>query len=128
VSATTPEEIPHRFPFRLVERREGGTGACVALALATAGGSLTGEGPWPVTLVAEALAQAILLVLQPARPATLRLVALDRVRLHGDLRCGDRLEVEVEEIGSFGGLRRFACRGRRDGVLAARAEVTVSGS
>ncbi len=128
MSAATAEDLPHAFPFRLVERREGGAGRCVALALATAGGSLTGDRPWPVTLVAEALAQAILLVLRPARPAALRLVALDRVRLHGVLRCGDRLDVEVEEVGAFGGLRRFACRGRRDGELAAEAEVTVSGS
>jgi len=44
------------------------------------------------------------------------------------LEPGDRLEVEVEELGAFGDLRRYRCRGRRGGGLAASAEVTVSGS
>jgi 3-hydroxymyristoyl/3-hydroxydecanoyl-(acyl carrier protein) dehydratase len=128
VSARAPETVPHEFPFRLVERVEDGPHGRSAVVLATACGALTGAGPWPVTLVAEALAQAILLVLQPQRRGTLRLVALDRVVLYQPIEPGDRLEVEVEEVGSFGELRRFACRGLRGGGLAAAAEVTVAGS
>jgi 3-hydroxymyristoyl/3-hydroxydecanoyl-(acyl carrier protein) dehydratase len=88
---------------------------------------LTGAGPWPITLVAEALAQAILLVVEPEGRGTLRLVGLDKVALYQPLEPGDRLEVEVEELGTFGGLRRYLCRGRRGGGLAATAEVTVTG-
>ena len=128
MSTRTPEEIPHRFPFRLVERVEKDPQGRLAVVLSTANGALTGTGPWPVTLVAEALAQAILLVVRPSPQGTLRLVGLDRVTVYQPLEPGDRLEVEVEELGAFGELRRFGCRGRRGGALAATAEVTVSGS
>ena len=100
----------------------------LAVVLSTADGALTGTGPWPVTLVAEALAQAILLVARPSPQGALRLVGLDRVTVYQSLEPGDRLEVEVEELGAFGQLRRYACRSRRGGGLAATAEVTVSGS
>ena len=128
MSARTPEEIPHQFPFRLVERVEQDSKGRLALVLSTADGALTGTGPWPATLVAEALAQAILLVVRPSPQGTLRLVGLDKVTVYQPLEPGDRLEVEVEELGAFGELRRYACRGHRGGGLAATAEITVSGS
>jgi 3-hydroxymyristoyl/3-hydroxydecanoyl-(acyl carrier protein) dehydratase len=123
-----PDPLPHRFPVRLVERVESAPDGRFAVVLATADGALTGPDPWPVTMVAEALAQAILLVVCPARYDNLRLVGLDRVVMHQSLVPGDRLEVEVEELGSFGDLRRYGCRGHRGGALAATAEITVSGS
>jgi len=127
VSAKAPEQVPHQFPFRLVERVEPDNDGRLAIVLSTADGALPGTGPWPITLVAEALAQAILLVVKPAGQGTLRLVGLDKVALYQSLEPGDRLEVEVEEVGTFGGLRRYLCRGHRGGGLAATAEVTVSG-
>jgi 3-hydroxymyristoyl/3-hydroxydecanoyl-(acyl carrier protein) dehydratase len=127
VLAKASEQVPHQFPFRLVERVEPEHDGRLAIVLSTAGGALPGAGPWPITLVAEALAQAILLVVEPAGPGALRLVGLDRVALYQSLEPGDRLEVEVEELGTFGGLRRYLCRGRRGGGLAATAEITVSG-
>jgi 3-hydroxymyristoyl/3-hydroxydecanoyl-(acyl carrier protein) dehydratase len=127
VSATLPEEIPHRFPFRLIERVEAGPGSNFAILLTTADGFLTATQPWPVTLVAEALAQAILLVHPPMVPGSLRLVGLDRVSMLEKVAAGDRLEVEVSELGAFGGLRRFSCRALRLGAIAAAAEVTVAG-
>jgi 3-hydroxymyristoyl/3-hydroxydecanoyl-(acyl carrier protein) dehydratase len=122
------EGLPHQFPMRLVERLEASPGGRFAVVLATANGALAGPDPWPVTMVAEALAQAILLVVRPARYEHLRLVGLDNVVMHQTLVPGDRLEVEVEELGSFGDLRRYECRGHRGGALAATAEITVSGS
>jgi 3-hydroxymyristoyl/3-hydroxydecanoyl-(acyl carrier protein) dehydratase len=127
VSAKASEQVPHQFPFRLVERVESGHDDRLAIVLSTAGGALPGSGPWPITLVAEALAQAILLVVEPAGPGPLRLVGLDKVALYQSLEPGDRLEVAGEELGTFGGLRRYLCRGHRGGGLAATAEVTVSG-
>ena len=128
MSSRAPERIPHGFPFRLVERVEESPDGRRTVVLGTADGALTGPGPWPVTLVAEALAQAILLVEQPAGLEAPRLVGLDRVVLYQPLEPGDRLEVEVKELGAFGELRRYACRGLRGGGLAATAEVTVSRS
>ncbi len=95
--------------------------------LATANGAATGSEAWPPTLVAEALAQAILVVARPERLGALRLVGLDGVAVFQPLTPGDRLEVEVRELGAFGALRRYRCRGLRGGGLAAVADVTVSG-
>ncbi len=98
----------------------------MALVLGTGGGALTGTGTWPVSLVAEALAQAILLVFPPAEASALRLIAVDKARIVQPLEAGDRVEVEAEELGQFGSLRRYACRAVSSGALAAVAEITVS--
>jgi 3-hydroxymyristoyl/3-hydroxydecanoyl-(acyl carrier protein) dehydratase len=97
------------------------------VVLASAGGALTGAAPWPVTLVAEALAQAIVVVMRPPRRDALRLVALNEVRLLQPVGPGARLEVEVEERAAFAPLRRYACRAVLGGALAATAEITVAG-
>ena len=127
MSSKGPEPLPHRFPFRLVEQADEGGPERVAIVLGTANGAATGVGAWPATLVVEALAQAILVVARPAGRGTLRLVGLDGVAVFQPLTPGDRLEVEVRELGAFGALRRYRCRGLRGGGLAAVADVTVSG-
>lgn len=118
--------MPHTFPCRLVEKLEIVGEARVAIVLGTAGGALTGIGPWPVTLVAEALAQAILLVEPPERRDGLRLVGLREVEVLQPPEAGDRIEVDVIAEGSFGALRRYSCRARKDGALVAMARITVS--
>lgn len=103
-------------------------GGARSVVLTSADGALqTGES-WPVTLVAEALAQSILLLAPPpaSAGAEVRLVALDKVRLLREVLAGDRLEVEVVPEGTFGALHRFSCRAVSGGALAATAEVTVS--
>ncbi len=122
-----PPELPHSYPFRLVERAEVIGGQRVALVLATANGSLLPNGEWPVTLVAEALAQAILMVFESPRAADLRLVGLNKVRLLQRVFPGARLEVAVEQLAVFAPLRRYGCRAHQGGALAATAEITVSG-
>jgi 3-hydroxymyristoyl/3-hydroxydecanoyl-(acyl carrier protein) dehydratase len=118
--------VPHAFPCRLVEKLEVVGEARVAIVLGTAGGTLTGIGPWPVTLVAEALAQAILLVEPPDRLDGLRLVGLREVEALQPVEAGDRIEVDVTAEGSFGALRRYSCRARKAGALVAMAQITVS--
>jgi 3-hydroxymyristoyl/3-hydroxydecanoyl-(acyl carrier protein) dehydratase len=98
----------------------------VAVILVSADGFLRREQPWPVTLVAEALAQSILGLHPPPASSSPRLVGLDKVALRRELAAGDRLEVEVEEVGSFGTLHRYACRAMCGGALAATAEITVA--
>ncbi len=119
-------DLPHRFPFRLVERAERTERGTIAVLLGTAGGFLTGVVPWPVTLVAEALAQSILLVAPPQQRDSLRLVGMSKVALSQPISAGDRIEVAVEEVASLGAMRRFACRALRGGALVAVAEITVS--
>ena len=121
------EPLPHGFPFRLVETAEMVGEKRVAVVLATGGGFLTGVSEWPVTLVAEALAQAILLVVGTPRRAAPRLVAMNEVRLLQPVGPGARIEVEVEERAVFAPLRRYSCRATRAGALAATAEIMVAG-
>jgi 3-hydroxymyristoyl/3-hydroxydecanoyl-(acyl carrier protein) dehydratase len=125
VSATRRDAMPHRFPFRLVDRAETGVRSPAAVVLPSAGAFLTRGRPWSATLVAEALAQAILLVDRPPGGGELRLLGLDRVELHRELAAGDRLEVEVGEARTYGALRRYTCRAWCGGTVAATGEVTV---
>jgi len=117
---------PHAFPFRLVERVETVGELRVAVVLSTAAGFLRRNEPWPVTLVAEALAQSILLVDPPEHLERARLAALQNVSLLQEVAAGDRLIVEVVPLGCLGGLRRYGCRATRGGALVALADVTVT--
>lgn len=126
MSQSATDRVPHEFPFRLVERAKTAGGARIGIVLGTANGALTHLGEWPCTLVAEALAQAVL-VTAPVSVGTPKLVAIDRARLLRPISAGDALEVEAEEIGSFGGLRRYRCIARAAGTLAATVELTVAG-
>jgi hypothetical protein len=127
VLPTPPETFGHAFPFKLAERMERTDDGAVALVLPSAGGELTRSVPLPASLVFEALAQSILLVDPPPRGTALRLVGIDGARVLQPLEAGDRVEVAVTGLGSFGTLRRYACRAVSGGALAAVAEFTVSG-
>jgi 3-hydroxymyristoyl/3-hydroxydecanoyl-(acyl carrier protein) dehydratase len=127
VSPIQREAVPHGYPCRLVERVELCDGGRVAVVLATSDSTLTRTGPWPATLVAEALAQAILLVEGKAARSGARLVRIDGMKLLAPLASGDRVEVAVHEEGRFGALRRYSCRAWSGGALVAVARITVSG-
>jgi len=126
VSRILPDVVPHRYPFRLVERAESLGDGRIGVVLATGNGTLTRAAPWPCSLVAEAMAQAVLVV-APVGVETPRLVGVDRARLLRPVSAGDRLDVEATEVGSFGSLRKYACRAVSAGALAATAELTVIG-
>jgi 3-hydroxymyristoyl/3-hydroxydecanoyl-(acyl carrier protein) dehydratase len=127
VSPTPPETFRHAYPFNLVERMERTDEGTVAIVLATADGELTRGAPLPSSLLFEALAQSILLVDPPPDGSPLRLVGIDGARILQPLEPGGRVEVAVTGLGSFGALRRYACRAVSSGALAAVAEFTVSG-
>jgi 3-hydroxymyristoyl/3-hydroxydecanoyl-(acyl carrier protein) dehydratase len=127
VSPTPPETLRHAYPFKLAERMERTDDGTVAIVLATADGELTRGVALPASLVFEALAQSILLVEPPPAGGALRLVGIDGARVLQPLGAGDRVEVAVTGLGSFGALRRYACRAVSGGALAAVAEFTVSG-
>ena len=122
---TSPETFSHRHPFKLVEKAERVGEGVIGVVLGSADGVLTGCAGLPPALVIEALAQSILLT--HGLPGVVpRLVGIDGARVMRPVAPGDRLEVEAVESGSFGGLRRYACRAVCDGALAAMAEITVS--
>ena len=128
MSGSGPDTLPHRFPFRLVDALEAGSDGRSAVVLLSANDILGVNGPWPLTLVVEALAQSILLLHgDGAALRRVRLVAVHGARMFAPLGAGDRLEVEAEATAAFGPMRRFACRARRGGALAAAAEITVAG-
>lgn len=127
MSPTPPETLRHTYPFKLAERMERTDDGTVAIVLVTEDGELTRGAALPASLLFEALAQSILLV--DPRPAggALRLVGIDGARVLQPVAAGDRVEVAVTGLGSFGRLRRYACRAVSGGALAAVAEFTVSG-
>ncbi len=127
MSPTPPETFRHAHPFKLAERMERTDDGTVAIVLATADGELAQGAALPASLLFEALAQSILLVDPPAAGGSLRLVGIDGARVLQPLGAGDRVEVTVTGLGSFGALRRYACRAVSGGGLAAVAEFTVSG-
>jgi acyl dehydratase len=125
VRTPRPEDLPQVFPFRLAERAEAVSGKRSAVAMATADGAITRAAHWPVTLVAEALAQAALLLGSRAPHPAGPLVALDRVRVLRPVAAGEKLEIEIVDSASFGSMRRVTCRALAAGALAATAEITV---
>ncbi len=128
MSGSKPEALPHRYPFRLVDALAAGPEGRSAVVVLSAGDFFGGSGPWPLTLVVEALAQSILQLHGDGAPVRrVRLVAVHAARLLAPLGAGDRLEVEAEETATFGPMRRFSCRAVRGGALVATAEITVAG-
>jgi len=79
----------------------------------------------PLPLVAEAMAQAILLADPPPAGAPLRLLGLDQVVLRQPVEAGQRLEVEVHREARFGKLARYTCRMLAAGKLVAEGRITV---
>ncbi|MCS7183219.1 MAG: hypothetical protein NZ869_08955 [Thermoanaerobaculum sp.] len=120
MSRRPPDLIPHQPPFRFAE----GKGSTV-LVLPTTGAAESFPQPVPLTLLAEAMAQAILHASPPEDLQRLRLVAMDRVVLRQVVHPGDRLEVECAPEGHFGRLARYRCRALRGGSLVAEAQITV---
>lgn len=123
--------LPHRFPFRLVDRSI----ADQALWRLSAGATLlrSGEGLSPVLLL-ELLAQTALVMLstrsEPTASTRGYLVGIDRAELPSPgirLTAGDDLRAVVRPAGSFAGLVRLdgeVWRGE-DKLLGARLSLAL---
>lgn len=120
MSRRQPEPLPHRPPFRFAES-QGDT----VVVLPTVGAAESLPFPVPMTVLTEAMAQAILLLDPPEATDRLRLVGVDEAYLKQEVHPGERLEVTCRREGSFGRLRRYACRVLRGGGLVAQAKITV---
>lgn len=95
------------------------------VVLPTVGASESLPFPVPITVLTEAMAQAILLLDPPEATDRLRLVGVDKAALRQEVHAGDRLEVTCRPEGGFGNLRRYTCRALRGGSLVAEAIITV---
>ncbi|MBI4169675.1 MAG: hypothetical protein HY510_07035 [Acidobacteria bacterium] len=148
----------HAFPFRLVDRvLEVGRDRCTVIKVITAGEALQDGreapgGPYPSSLLVEALAQAALplvpaavplarsalpLVRADAPPAPAEVpgpgvvVAMDGVRVHRPVRAGDRLRISAAITARLGGMIRVHSRaetvgGEDPGSLVAEGEFTIA--
>ena len=119
------EAVPHRFPFRW-SRSWTSRRRRLRIVLGTARDADRNE-PWPVTLVAEALAQAILLVEPPDRSASSASVGCSRRLAAASGGAGDRLRGGGRFGRVLGALRRYRCRRRPERSACGPGDViTVS--
>ena len=124
-----PAALPHAYPFRFVDtplqRTEAGDSGGRARARVSANGrAAMGEGWQSPLLLAEAIAQATLL-LDPGDPESGKrgyLAGIQDLEMTRPPQAGETLEIEVRLAGSFGPVFRF------DGRVFSGAEVLASGS
>lgn len=132
-SAEILKRLPQAPPFVFVDRIEGardGRGRALKRFAA--------EEPWfawhfpgnpmvPGVLLLESMVQAAGLVHGACGGAPLRVLAeVSRLRLLRPVRPGDRLDIDVATVASFGTLVKFEVAARVGGEPAAEAEITLS--
>ncbi|MGE5345088.1 MAG: hypothetical protein ACM3JH_03955 [Acidithiobacillales bacterium] len=124
------ESLPHRYPFRFVDRTVERTGAgCGRVAAVLSAGSWGAcGGPLPAGLVAELMAQAALLLSgagpEPALGAVL--AGLSGVVVERAPEPGDALTVRVVVAGRMGSVVKFdAAAFGADGTRIAAGSITV---
>jgi 3-hydroxymyristoyl/3-hydroxydecanoyl-(acyl carrier protein) dehydratase len=122
--------LPHAAPFLLLDRvLEVGERRGAFLKLVTATDPcVSRDGCLPPLLVLEAMAQgggALLLELEDGGTPGY-LASVDDFRVHGDVRVGDALRVEVELLRSFAGAVAFRGRAVVDGEVRAEGRFTLA--
>jgi 3-hydroxyacyl-[acyl-carrier-protein] dehydratase len=128
-------EIPHRFPFLLVDRVVSCTPGerLTAIKNVTINepffpGHFPGEPVMPGVLILEALAQAgLLLGMRSAGPqkegTIVYFAGIDKARFKRQVVPGDQLRLEVELVSAKRRLWRFRGEARVEGDLACSAEL-----
>ena len=124
-----PAALPHAYPFRFVDtplqRSDSGVpGGRVRARVSANGRAAMGEGWQSPLLLAEAIAQATLLLDTGDPEAANRgyLAGIQGLEMTRAPRAGETLEIEVRLAGSFGPVFRF------DGRVLCGDEVLASGS
>ena len=123
--------LPHGAPFLLldqvleIEERRG-----AFLKLVSAADPCVGrDGLLPAAFILEALAQAsgALVAAHNAKlPAVGYLAAVDDFRVHGEVRVGDALRVEVEVVRVFASAVLLRGRALVDGTIRAEGRFTLA--
>ena len=123
--------LPHGAPFLLLDQvLEIGERKGAFLKLVSAADPCVGrDGLLPPAFILEALAQAggALVSAQDGKlPAVGYLAAVDDFRVHGEVRAGDTLRVEVEVVRIFASAVLLRGRALVDGTLRAEGRVTLA--
>lgn len=124
---TFSEGLPHQVPFRLVSRvRLVDDETVEAAYLASSGDALYRNAPSGAAVV-EAMAQAggFLAFRGSGTPGFLS--GIDEVEFSSPLEAGDRLDLRVRLVASFGRIFRFEGTAARGGVQVARAKFYLAG-
>ena len=123
--------LPHGAPFLLLDQVvEIGERKGAFLKLVSAADPCVGrDGRLPAAFVLEVLAQAggALVSAQEGKlPAVGYLAAVEDFRVHGAVRAGDTLRVEVEVVRIFASAVLLRGRALVDGTLRAEGRVTLA--
>ena len=124
-------DLPHAYPFRFVEPPEEGSDPVLA---PSAGDALPWkgdpQGPYPLSLAVEAMAQAALAAVPQDRedesPGTVFLAGIENARLLEEIHPGDRLEATADLQGRFGPAIKVSCRLSREGTPVAEAVLLLA--
>lgn len=94
-------ELPHRFPFRWIERTKQGEARAVVSANST---WLRGTAGLPTAFLAELVAQAAAVLLEDPDAGSRQrwLAGIDRLEMHRTVHAGDVLEISVAAGKRFG--------------------------
>ena len=122
--------LPQAYPFRLLDRREDGT---VVLSITCGASWLRGASELPAALAVEALAQAAIVALAPAKDGDGHpegtgglLAGIDSVRFHAPLAAGDRLEARASLLGRLGPLVKVHAELLRSGELVVEGDLLLA--
>lgn len=127
------ELIPHRFPFRFVDRavRSDENGGEFLLELEPDDGRAP-DGTFAPLLLVEALAQSAaawhggrMASMGATEPETGMLASIDTARLMGSAHTGETVRLEVRRGHRLGAMMRFDGRASCDDRLLATARLTV---
>jgi UDP-3-O-[3-hydroxymyristoyl] N-acetylglucosamine deacetylase/3-hydroxyacyl-[acyl-carrier-protein] dehydratase len=125
-----PPRLPHAAPFLLVDRvLEIGERSGAFLKLVTASDPCVGDdGRLPAAFVLEALAHAcgaLVAGIAGGEATPGYLAAVDDFRMHGEVRAGDALRLEVDVLRNFSGAVLLKARALVEGELRAEGRITL---
>jgi len=123
--------LPHAAPFLLLDRvlEVRARDAAFSKLVTAADPCVAGDGTLPAAFVLEAIAQAagaLLAEMEGRAPAPGYLAAVDGFAMHGPVRVGETLRVEVHLVRHVAQASMVRGRVLVDGVVRAEGRVTLA--
>jgi 3-hydroxymyristoyl/3-hydroxydecanoyl-(acyl carrier protein) dehydratase len=123
-------DLPHAYPFRFVEPSEKRSPAFTPSAGDALPWKGDPQGPYPLSLAVEAMAQAALVAVPAEQEAEaggrVFLAGIEGARLLAEIHPGDRLEASAELLSRFGPAIKVRCRLTREGTPVAEATLLLA--